>query len=191
MPQGNLLWLAPPTPNVPPGNLRKSAFKLCGKKENNNTANFIGKYWKKNQLFMKLRFESEFWRKVLKTDKAASGALISPSLMIQLWQLTVLSICLQLIVHPDYLAKGMTHVTSKSRVRSSKSARAPPAAPAFLITQRYWRGRKGRDGEFWVAHSSALCHPADTCCICMVAGDPRIKRLQECCHISFNNIIIL
>lgn len=25
----------------------------------------------------------------------------------------------------------------------------------------------------------------------MAAGDPRIKRLQECCHISFNNIIIL
>lgn len=42
-----------------------------------------------------------------------------------------------------------------------------------------------------MAHSSALCHPADTCCICMAAGDPRIKRLQECCHISFNNIIIL
>lgn len=42
-----------------------------------------------------------------------------------------------------------------------------------------------------VAHSSALCHPADICYICMAAGDPWIKRLQEYCHISFNNIIIL
>lgn len=46
-------------------------------------------------------------------------------------------------------------------------------------------------GEFLVAHSSALCHPADICYICMAAGDPWIKRLQEYCHISFNNIIIL
>lgn len=53
-----------------------------------------------------------------------------------------------------------------------------------------WR-RGGGPGEFSAAHSSALCHPADICCICMAAGDPRIKRLQEYCHISFNNIIIL
>lgn len=45
--------------------------------------------------------------------------------------------------------------------------------------------------RIWVAHSSALCHPADICYICMAAGDPWIKRLQEYCHISFNNIIIL
>lgn len=42
-----------------------------------------------------------------------------------------------------------------------------------------------------VAHSSALCHPADMCYICMAAGDPWIKCLQDYCHISFNNIIIL
>lgn len=42
-----------------------------------------------------------------------------------------------------------------------------------------------------VTHSSALCHPADICYICVAAGDPWIKRLQEYCHISFNNIIIL
>lgn len=42
-----------------------------------------------------------------------------------------------------------------------------------------------------VAHSSALCHPADMCYICMAAGDPWIKCLQQYCHISFNNIIIL
>lgn len=64
-----------------------------------------------------------------------------------------------------------------------------------------WQGEEeeeeGGGGEVvgmsWilVAHSSALCHPADICYICMAAGDPWIKRLQEYCHISFNNIIIL
>lgn len=53
------------------------------------------------------------------------------------------------------------------------------------------RRRGGGPGEFSAARSSALCHPADICYICMAAGDPRIKRLQEYCHISFNNVIIL
>lgn len=37
VPQGNLLWLTLPTPEVPPGNIRKAAFKLCEKKKKTTT----------------------------------------------------------------------------------------------------------------------------------------------------------
>lgn len=67
-----------------------------------------------------------------------------------------------------------------------------PQTPLLNNTEAWRRTRRGGEvRRILVAHSSALCHPADICYICMAAGDPWIKRLQEYCHISFNNIIIL